>query len=348
MSVFDRPPPDLGRDRAAALAREAFGVVAIASSLTSERDQNFLLETAEGDRFVLKIANPAEDRQVLEMENAAMEHLARRDLPFALPRPVPDRSGETILEIDGPGDDRLLVRMLTWVPGSTLKDLRPLPAGVLRAVGALLGAVDRELADFDHPAAHRDWAWDVRNVGFVQDNLERIDDAPGRRLIQGFLDRFAEQVLPLAPRLRSALIHNDGNDHNVVFRAGEHGPEISGLIDFGDMVHSWIACGLAVGIHYVVLESEEPREAGAEVVRGYAAEHPLREEEVAALFPLVCMRACASVTLAALRARRFPENAYLTVSEAPAWRFLRRMADADPGCYRAAFAAAAGAARGGG
>ena len=63
------------------LALELYGLRATAAPLPSERDQNFLLETEGGERFVLKIANALEDRALLEAQSAAMNHLARRGVP---------------------------------------------------------------------------------------------------------------------------------------------------------------------------------------------------------------------------------------------------------------------------
>ena len=59
------------------LARESFGVERRRlARCASERDQNFLLTSAAGDRYVLKIANATEDRAMLEAQNAAMAHVA--------------------------------------------------------------------------------------------------------------------------------------------------------------------------------------------------------------------------------------------------------------------------------
>ena len=59
MSLLQQAP---GFDNAGAvrLARELYRLDAAASPLPSERDQNFLLTTTAGERFVLKIANAAE------------------------------------------------------------------------------------------------------------------------------------------------------------------------------------------------------------------------------------------------------------------------------------------------
>ena len=52
--------PDFTPDEAARLARRYFGLAASARELPSERDQNFLLQMADGERYVLKVANAAD------------------------------------------------------------------------------------------------------------------------------------------------------------------------------------------------------------------------------------------------------------------------------------------------
>ncbi|MEO6210724.1 MAG: hypothetical protein ABIQ10_11420, partial [Gemmatimonadaceae bacterium] len=58
------------------MAREHFGATGGATLLTSERDQNFRIEAADGSRFVLKIANAREERAMLEAQQAALSHIA--------------------------------------------------------------------------------------------------------------------------------------------------------------------------------------------------------------------------------------------------------------------------------
>ena len=61
--------------------------------------------------------------------------------------------------------------------------------------------------------------------------------------------------------------------------------QVVGLIDWGDMVHSITVADLAVAIAYAVLDCSTRAElmaAASQIVRGYHAECPLVEEEVAA------------------------------------------------------------------
>ena len=75
-SLADAPAFDIAG--AARLARELYGREGPARALPSERDQNFLIETADGERIVLKIANAGEDAAMLDAQQRALAHLAAR------------------------------------------------------------------------------------------------------------------------------------------------------------------------------------------------------------------------------------------------------------------------------
>src|SRR6187200_1782404 len=97
---------------ASALASDIYGITATASPLPSERDQNFLLAAPGGERFVLKISNPAEERAFLDAQNAAMNHVATLRL---CSRVIPAQTGDDIVQVNGQ-----FVRLLTWTPGRPL------------------------------------------------------------------------------------------------------------------------------------------------------------------------------------------------------------------------------------
>ena len=109
---------------------------------------------------------------------------------------------------------------------------------------------------------------------------------------------------------------------------------ISGIIDFGDMAHTFLVSELAVAITYLILEEEDPFEKIKTVVYGYQSVLPLREEEIESLIYLICIRACITVVTANYRKKLFPENEYITVTEAQAWNFLRNFANKDVGNFK--------------
>ena len=61
------------------IAQRAFDIRASAHPLASERDQNFRLRAEDGSEWVLKIANPAEDPAILDMQTRALLHIAQVD-----------------------------------------------------------------------------------------------------------------------------------------------------------------------------------------------------------------------------------------------------------------------------
>ena len=94
MSVFDHPKPSFPEDKVGELLAHDYGLVGTLQTLVSERDQNFLIETADG-RYVLKIANEVEEGKLLELQNAALKHLAQVDPNLGVPRVTRSKTGAT-------------------------------------------------------------------------------------------------------------------------------------------------------------------------------------------------------------------------------------------------------------
>jgi 4-aminobutyrate aminotransferase-like enzyme/Ser/Thr protein kinase RdoA (MazF antagonist) len=338
-------PPRFDEASAASLALERFGIEGRASTLPSERDQNFAIETSTGDRFVLKLSHAEEQRQNLECQDLALETLARADTGYTFPRAMAALSGERIVSVPARRGSTHHARMMYWVPGIPLAHVRPHTPELLHELGAMLGQVDRALASFAHPAATRVLKWDLRHgVDVVEQNAGWVTDRTRRALIERYLRRL-RAIAPALATLRTAVIHGDANDHNVLVTATRDDPlrprSVTGLLDFGDLVHSWVVAEPAIAAAYAMLDRADPLASAAHVVRGYHSANPLDETELELLYPLICLRLCTSVVLSAESARRHPTNEYLMVSEKGAWTLLERLADVDPAYAMAAFRLAA-------
>jgi 4-aminobutyrate aminotransferase-like enzyme len=155
--------------------------------------------------------------------------------------------------------------------------------------------------------------------------------------------RWEAEAAPLLPGLRRGVVHHDANDYNVlVGPASARGREITGLLDFGDMLETWIVAEPAVAAAYAMLGQRNPLAAAARLVAGYHAAHPLTDAELDVLFHLMRARLAVSVALSAHRRVAEPENEYLTISEAPAWEALERLASVSPRLAAYTFRAACG------
>jgi Ser/Thr protein kinase RdoA (MazF antagonist) len=316
------PTPRLSTAEAVRIARESFGLTALATVLPSERDQNFLLQAAAGERYVLKIAKADEPRAVLEFQNALLRHVAGRAPGLAVPRVHPTRAGAELEQVQA-GDGRAhFVRLIGWLEGQMYAAALPHQAGLLASLGVMLGELDRALEDFSHPAMRRVLEWDLKCADLA------LAHAP---LLAGAQQQCVRQLM--APwhgidwgSLRHGVIHGDANDHNVLVRDGA----VAGVIDFGDSLHSAVVGDVAIAIAYAMLDQPQPLEAAAIILRAYHARFPLQRAEIDAVYALVCARLCMSVCIAAYNAQAKSGDAYQQVTAGPAWELLQRLAAVAP------------------
>jgi len=144
--------------------------------------------------------------------------------------------------------------------------------------------------------------------------------------------------------LRQSAVHHDANDWNVLVSAADpasDAPEIAGVIDFGDMVYSWTVADPAVAAAYAMLDRPDPLETAIAIARGYHREHPLRDEELTALFPLAALRLCMSACIGAWQQQQRPDDDYLAVSQEPIRRTLPAIAAIDQAAAARSMLAAA-------
>jgi Ser/Thr protein kinase RdoA (MazF antagonist) len=295
----------------AARLLHAWQITAEVSGLDSERDQNWLVQAGGQPSHVLKIANRHDGSGLLGLQQSMMRRLSAAGLPC--PAIIPTPAGAWWTEADGH-----LAWLITYLPGRRLTDVVP-SAVLLDGIGELVGRAALALAGFDHPAARRRLQWDVARASQVIGDYRLHVTEPGRRaLLDRVLDRYQAQVEPLLGELPSSVIHNDANDHNLLVS----GDTVTGLLDFGDAVHSVTVNDLAIACTYAMLGSSDPALTARCVTAGYERWRLLSAPEHRVLPHLIMTRLATSAAISAYQQTIHPDNAYLRVSELPAWRLL--------------------------
>jgi 4-aminobutyrate aminotransferase-like enzyme/Ser/Thr protein kinase RdoA (MazF antagonist) len=328
------------------LARELYGLAVTAKALPGEYDDNFHLTTLIGAQpelavplsnskpqngFVLKVMHPARERAFIDMQCRGLQHLAERAPQLTLPRVRLNLKGEAFAAVAPADGTQRLVWLLSYVPGTMLVRARPHSPELLQSLGGFLGEMDAALLDFAHPATKRDLKWDSTRASWIREHLALLRDASQRALVEKFLTLYEGEVLPALPRLRRSVVYGDANDYNVL--VGEALPlhrKVASVIDFGDMHESVTVSEVAIAAAYAILGKENPLRAAADVVAGYFRAFPLMEEELRVLYALIGARLAVSVVNSAQRAGVKPDDAYVTVSERPAWEALSRLAEIHP------------------
>jgi 4-aminobutyrate aminotransferase-like enzyme/Ser/Thr protein kinase RdoA (MazF antagonist) len=308
-SVLESTPPRFTAEEAARIAAELFGLRGAAADLGSERDQAFLLDNGDAGA-VLKISNRDEDPAALDLEEAAIAHVAAVDPDLPVARLLVPRATFDGLHV------RLFERMRGRKAGPELDD------AAVRHVAAVQGRLCLALRSLFHPAAGRELLWGLSATPRLRPLLEEIAEPESRALVSRTIDRFEERVLPEWPRLRSQVVHGDFNLDNLLL---DERDRVAGILDFGDCCHSALAADVAVLL--ASLLRGRPREDVFRVARvaldGFASRIPLEQLELQLLGDLVAARLAAIVSISAWRGRRFPENAaYIEAWDAGSWQLL--------------------------
>ncbi|MFX1341548.1 MAG: aminotransferase class III-fold pyridoxal phosphate-dependent enzyme [Promethearchaeota archaeon] len=332
MSARDQYRPRFTEQDALRIAEKLFGVVGLVKELPSERDRNFFLRTDSGDEFVLKIAATSEKREILEFQNQAMDHLVKKGGEEICPHVIKSLAGERISIIEDADGAPSFVRLQNYIPGKVLAEVKPHSEDLLFGLGGFIGSISRALESFSHPATTRELYWDLKNAGSTINQYKEHITTPERAaIVEDCLETFQKQIGPVLPKLRTSVIHNDGNDNNILVRwAGPPEKHSFSILDFGDMVFSHTVFELAVAVTYAILGKSDPIATAAQVVRGYHSVFPLTEQEIELIFPIIRTRLAMSVSISAYQQKLEPDNEYLIISEKNAWETLYRLRAVHP------------------
>ncbi len=312
-------------DQISALADQYYQLKVTVKPLPGEIDLNFQVKTDNGQTFTLKIANPQELQHSLDFQNAMIQHLVASGLDLEVPQVVPSQSGALVTTITAPDGTQRFMRLLTWIDGRCIAEVRPHTAELMENVGALCGKLSKALVGFEHPAAHRWLKWDPAQAAWTREYLDLFAGTEKHALATYFYRMFEQEAMPLFPQLRSSVAYADANDYNVLVSHDLAHPKVPGVIDFGDAVFTHTINDLAIAAAYMAMHKPDPLATIGQLTAGYHAVFPLTEEEMQALFPLICARLFISVTCSAQNLAENPDNAYLQISDRPAWDLLGKL-----------------------
>ncbi|MEE9229395.1 MAG: aminotransferase class III-fold pyridoxal phosphate-dependent enzyme [Acidobacteriota bacterium] len=334
MDVMTVKPPFFSTTEAERVANDIFGVTASAHSLGSERDQNFHLRTQDGRERVLKISNPAEDPSVIDFQIQALLHIERQDPSLPIPRMLKTVGGENSQTVEGSDGRGYRVRLVTYLPGGLLQNATHSPE-LMRDLGATTARLGQALRGFFHPAAGHVLPWDVKQAARFIEHVDCIEDAALRKSVGEMLNRFEAQILPQMPGLRAQVIHNDMHGGNTLVQDDS----VTGIIDFGDMVHTALVSDVAVALSEAVQGMPDPITTAMEIVRGYCSVEPLTELELSLLFDLTLARLAMGITISSWRGKKFPDLRDQTLDCVPPYsaafkRLIQINSDFVHGCFR--------------
>ncbi len=324
--ALNTPAPNLSLGDLQALLARCYGIEGSLKPLPSERDQNCAVATADGQRYVLKISNPSEPQALVDFQISAIDHIARTSPQLPTPRVVRTLDGCMSDSVVLPDGKPTTVRMLTYLDGIQIRETPRTPAQRV-AMGTGLAQLNLALQGFAHPAAQHDLLWNVSAAHRLTVQLDSLAGGPKRALAQAFMDRFTTHVLPRLASLRAQVIHNDYHFYNVLV-APDDPARITGIIDFGDMLHAPLVGEVATAAAFHMASCTDPFEGPAQFVAAYQSVLPLTGAEQEVVADLMATRQLVTALISEWRAIRYPENrAYIMRHNPAAWDALSQFAD---------------------
>lgn len=278
--------------------------------------------TTDSSRYTLKIYEYT-DQVYLDVgaENTIMCSL--HNFNYDIPQPIRSKEGDELLLIESQG---IFFRLLSYVEGDFLAD-QNCTIETARDLGSFLGQLDKELLPIRNAYIEsRKLNWDLHNLLNNEVYIDDIKDPSKKKIVSYFLLQWKTFIIEKLPILRKSIIHNDANDHNLLLENGK----VSGLIDFGDMVYSYLINELAVAAAYVAMGQKEPVELISYLIKGYNNELSLKAEEIEVLYYFIAGRLCTSVLNSAHTKLEKPDSQYITVSENGAWDLLEKWIAINP------------------
>jgi len=315
---------------------DQYGISGEIIQLYCEVDLNYKVSTDDGRSYVVKLSSTQCQRAQLEMEHAVMAHLKDSDFPYMIPHPIVSKDGTDILKFD-----ERYFRVLSFVEGRLLGKVNPRSNDILYAWGELCGHVSKSLDNFDHPFAHRSYHWNPAET-LSSRRQAKYFNAEQKKIGEHFWNLFEEIALPKLDVLRKSVNYNDAHGENILTSTSRRGVNISGIIDFGDVLYCETMSELAIACAYAGMDMPDPIEAMKYVVKGYHSIFKLKDDEIELLFLLITARLLITVSQSALNKINNPSNKYLVVSEKPAWDLLQKLYHVHPDFAHYSFREACG------
>ncbi|RBP09876.1 Ser/Thr protein kinase RdoA (MazF antagonist) [Roseiarcus fermentans] len=323
-TILSTPSPRVSESEAVDIAREHFGLETSAKRLASERDEMFRLRDATGVDSVLKITNPAESPDITNLQTAALLWIAGADPHLPVPRVCKTLGGATAVRVAIGESAPRTVRLLSFLQGRSLHET-PRTRDQRRELGSTLARLGLALANFRHPSADYELAWDIKHAHRLEPLLASVRGREKFALAQTALHRFEAAVRPRLPGLRTQVVHNDFSTHNVLVDPTDP-DRVAGVIDFGDLVRTQLVNDVAIGAAHHLSASADALEGPRDFIDAYQSVIPLSPDEFELLPDLIATRFLVTVLVTGWRAERYPENRdYILKNNALAWDGLDRL-----------------------
>ena len=304
--------------------KKTWGIDGALTKLNGEFDLNFKARTQDGRQYLMKVMRADCDAGFVEMQCNVLTQINAADNEVRVPTVFHSLAKEKIESITDENGDARFVWVLDYIDGMTYAHFAPKSLDLIRQLGSGIAHMQRAMSGFSHAVLDRDFKWNLMQADWINESVSALGDADRIALIRSIMLDY-QSARGVAETLTSTVIHNDINDHNVIVRSSlTDKPSLGGIIDFGDMCRAPRVCELAIAGAYIVLDHPQAEKALAALIAGFHSVSPLTGQEIDLIYPMLRARLAVSVVNSSIEAIANPDDPYVVVSQAQAFRFLER------------------------
>jgi 4-aminobutyrate aminotransferase-like enzyme len=241
---------------------------------------------------VVKLCNAGEGMTSAACQAAALQHIATVDPSLPVPRVQPSLAGVALAMVQAGGIDYPLL-VLSWCAGDVIGKAA-LTAEQYFAWGEMIGRLNKALRGFRHHApAARDLPWDTAQAHKM---FQSADLHPLPAVVTAAAREFQNEILPRLAHLPAQIMHADVHPYNTVMDEAGH---ITGIIDFGDMIHAPRVIELSNALADALVPGADHAEVISNMVQGFVRHVHLEDAEVDLVLPLMRTRLALTAVITA-------------------------------------------------
>ena len=168
MSVFNSLPPKINQYHLIKWLRANYPFLnkknLSLNILNSERDKNYLIKVNKKSLYVLKISNPLESKNFLEMQDFLLANLNSR---ASIKDFIPKKIHSTLNIYKDEIGRSCYVRILSYIEGQIFAKSKASKELEL-SLGSLLGNLSKELQNLGHASSFRKFEWDPSSIDWIK------------------------------------------------------------------------------------------------------------------------------------------------------------------------------------
>ena len=248
--------------------------------LNSEFDLNIEVSDQKDQKFIIKIMRYPCDKEFLEGQIEFLKFIEKSDTFFPIPKIYNSIKGNDfeILK-DEKGNERY-VWIVRKIEGELFSDFKPKTNELMLDLGKKVGKLDLFSKHFPTDLRIKDNKWNLTKPFWIENHFSKIKDLKIKNVLNGILNDF-KNIAGKLQKLKSYWIHNDLNDQNLLVKHNlANLPEISGILDFGDLSYCPRICNIAICSSYLMILPDVGLEKQLQFLKGYHRVNPITKSEL--------------------------------------------------------------------